>query len=47
MTPLCIKLPQKIGHVKYFENNEKTMSFRVNDKELSKNYIEIWKKFAA
>ena len=27
VSPLCIKLPQMIGYVKYFDNN-KTMSFR-------------------
>ena len=28
--PLCKKLPQMIGYVKYFDSNE-TMSFKVND----------------
>ena len=28
--PLCIRFPQMIGYVKYFDSN-KTMSFKVND----------------
>ena len=40
--PLCIKLPQMIGYVKYFESN-KTMSFKISDKKLLKKYNQIWK----
>ena len=30
-----------IGYAKYFES-DKTMSFKVIDKKLLKNYIKIW-----
>ena len=40
---LCIKLPQMIGYTKYFDSN-KTLSFKVIDKELLKKYTKIWKK---
>ena len=36
--PLCIRLPQMIEYAKYFENNNKTMSFKVSDKKLLKRY---------
>ena len=35
--PLCIILPQIIGHVKHFDSN-KTMSFKVSDNKLLKKY---------
>ena len=38
--PLCIKLLQMIGSVKCFDDN-KTMSFKVTDKKLLKNYTKI------
>ena len=38
--PLCIRLPQMIGHVKCFDSN-KTMSFKVNDNKLLKKYNRI------
>ena len=38
--PLSIKLPQMIGYVKHFDSN-KTMSFKVIDNELLKNYNKI------
>ena len=41
--PLCIKLPQLIGFVKYFDSN-KTMSFKVTSKNLLKNYSKILEK---
>ena len=41
--PLCIILPQMIGYVKHFDSN-KTMSFRVSDNKLLKNYNKIWEK---
>ena len=41
--PLCIKLPQMIGYVKYFDSS-KTLLFKVTDKNLSKNYTKIWEK---
>ena len=39
---LCIKLPQMIGYVKYFESN-KAMSFKISDNKLLKTYNQIWK----
>ena len=41
--PLCIKLPQMTGYVKKCNENS-TMSFRVEDKQLLKNYNKIWEK---
>ena len=41
--PLCIKLSQVIGYIKYFDSN-KSMLFKVTDKKLSKNYTKIWGK---
>ena len=41
--PLCIKLPQMTGYVKHFDNN-KTMSFKVIDNKLLKNYTKIWER---
>ena len=41
--PLCIKLPQMTGYVRKFNENA-TMSFRVTDKQLLKNYTKIWGK---
>ena len=41
--PLCIRLPQMTGYARKFYENA-TMSFRVNNKQLLKNYSEIWKR---
>ena len=41
--PLCIKFPEMIGYVECFYNN-KTISFKVTDKKLLKNYTNIWEK---
>ena len=41
--PLCIRLPQMTGYARKFNENV-TMSFRVNNKQLLKNYYEIWEK---
>ena len=41
--PLCIKLPQMTGYTRKFDKNV-TMSFRVNNKQLLKNYNKIWEK---
>ena len=40
--PLCIKLPQMIGYVRNFDGN-RTMSFKISDSKLLKNYNQIWK----
>ena len=39
----CIKLPQMTGYARKFNENV-TMSFKVNDKKLLKNYNIIWEK---
>ena len=41
--PLCIKLLQMTGYSRKFDENV-TMSFRVNNKQLLKNYNKIWEK---
>ena len=41
--PLRILLPQMIGYVKCFDDN-KTMSFVADDKELLKEYTRVWEK---
>ena len=49
---LCIKLPQMVGYVKHFKNNNnnnkdsKRISFEVSDKKLLKNYNKIWGKIS-
>ena len=39
----CVRLPQMSGYAKKFNENA-TMSFRVNNKRLLKNYDKIWGK---
>ena len=41
--PLCIRLPQMTGYARKFDENA-TMSFMANDKQLLKNYNKIWEK---
>ena len=41
--PLCVKLPQMTGYARKFDENA-TMSFKVNNKQLLKNYNKIWEK---
>ena len=41
--PLCVKLPQKTGYVGNVDGNA-TMSFKINDKQFLKKYIQIWKR---
>ena len=41
--PLCLRLQQIIGYARKFNENT-TMSFRVNNKQLLKNYNKIWEK---
>ena len=40
--PLCIVLPQMSGHIKYFENGSKKMSFLIKDDEVWDKYDGIW-----
>ena len=41
--PLCLRLPQMTGYAKKFNENA-TISFRANNKQLLKNYNKIWEK---
>ena len=41
--PLCIRFLQMTGYVRKF-NEDSTMSFRVEDEQLLKNYNKIWEK---
>ena len=41
--PICLRLPQMTGYARKFDENV-TMSFRVNNKQLLKNYNKIWEK---
>ena len=43
MRPLCVRLPQMTGYAKKFDENA-TMSFKANNKQLLKNYNKIWEK---
>ena len=40
---ICIRLPQMIGYVNYFDD-DKVMSFKVTDKKLLNKYNKIWEK---
>ena len=44
--PLCMKLPKMTGYARKFNENV-TMSFKVNDKQLFKSYNRIWEKVAS
>ena len=39
--PLCVKLPQMNGYIKYFEDGGKNMSFFTDDEEIYEKYNEI------
>ena len=41
--PLCIRLPKMSGYARKFDENAK-ISFRMNDKQLLKNYDKIQEK---
>ena len=41
--PLCVRLPQMTGYTRRFDENA-TMSFKANNKQLLKNYNKIWEK---
>ena len=43
MRQLCVRLPQMTGYARKFDENA-TMSFRANNKQLLKNYNKIWEK---
>ena len=42
--PLYLELSQMIGYINKFDKNTITMSFKVKDKKLFKNYNKIWEK---
>ena len=42
--PLCVILPQVSGHIKYFDNGGKNMSFKIEDESVCLKYAEIWIK---
>ena len=41
--PLCLRFPQMTGYTKKLNENA-TMSYRVSNKQLLKNYNKIWEK---
>ena len=41
--PLCVRLLQMTGYARKFDENA-TMSFRANNKQLLKNYNKLWGK---
>ena len=41
---MSIILPQVTGWIKYFENGEKNISFKIKDDEVYLKYNEIWNK---
>ena len=41
MRQLCVRLPQMTGYARKVDENA-TMSFMANDKQLLKNYNKIW-----
>ena len=43
MRSLFVRLPQMTGYFKKFNQNV-TMSFKVNNKQLLENYNKIWEK---
>ena len=43
---LCIKLPQMIGYVKFFDDN-KTMSFKVINNNLLRKYNKKWERVSS
>ena len=42
--PLCIILPQMSGYMKYFDNGEKYIPFKVEDESAYLKYTKIWNK---
>ena len=42
--PLCIILPQMSGYIKYFEDDGKNMSFKIENEGVYLKYNEIWNK---
>ena len=42
--PLCIILPQMSGFIKYFDDGNKIMSFKIENKDIYSKYSDNWKK---
>ena len=42
--PLCVIMPQMNGHIKYFSDGGKNMSFISDDKDVYDKYGAIWNK---
>ena len=42
--PLCLLLPQMSGWIKYFENGENNMSFKIEDDDVYLKHNSIWNK---
>ena len=40
--PLCVVLPQMDGHIKYFDDGGKNMTFVTDDEKIYEKYNEIW-----
>ena len=40
--PLCVILPQVDGHIKYFDDGGKNMSFVTDDEKIYEKYNKIW-----
>ena len=40
--PLCIILPQMSGFIKYFDDGNKNMSFKIENKDIYSKYSDIW-----
>ena len=39
--PLCIVLPQMSGFIKYFNDGNKNMSFKIDNKDIYSKYSDI------
>ena len=39
---LCVKLPQIVAYIKYFDKNSKYMNLLANDEKILKKYSDIW-----
>ena len=40
--PVCIKLPQMSGFIRYFDYSRKNMSFMTRDSNVSEKFNEVW-----
>ena len=44
VSPLCIIIPQMSGYIKYFDNDQKNMSLKIEDEDVYFKYNQIWNK---